>query len=134
MKNNNHSNTKIVIQVSTIPNAGRGIFTSKPIKAGEIIEICPVIILPQKDYPLIKQTLLRNYYFMWGTNTVAICLGYGSLYNHSYTPNATYMKKIKEKTIEFIALRDVKKNEEILVNYNYGNPDDKRVLWIEDIA
>ena len=35
--------------------------------------------------------------------------------------------------IEFIAIKDIGLNEEITVNYNYGNPDDKAKLWITDI-
>lgn len=125
--------TKICLSKSTIPKAGRGIFASKPIKKSEIIEKCPVFVLPRKDYPLAKKTILRNYYFMWGKTTSAICFGYGSYYNHSYSPNATYKKKIKEKIIEFIAIKDIKKGEEITVNYNYGRPDDKSPLWIKEI-
>ena len=53
------------------------------------------------------------------------------MYNHSYSPNATYNKRVKEKLIDFVALKDIKKDEEITVNYNFGNPDDKSPLWIK---
>jgi SET domain-containing protein len=76
---------------------------------------------------------LRDYYFMWGKITCAICLGFGSLYNHSYRPNATYKKLIKEQVIKFIAIEDIKRGKEITVNYNYGNPDDNSPLWIKSI-
>jgi hypothetical protein len=52
-------------------------------------------------------------------------LGFGSLYNHSYTPNATYVKKPDERVVEFVALQDIGSSEEITVNYNNGDPDDK---------
>ncbi len=74
---------------------------------------------------------------MWGEikerHKAGICLGFGSLYNHSYSPNATYKKLHEEKMIEFIAIKDIKKDEEITVNYNFGDPDDKSELWIESI-
>lgn len=124
---------KVYLSKSKITKAGRGVFATKPIKKGEVIEKCPVFVLPRKDYPSIKKTELRNYYFMWGKATAAICYGYGSLYNHSYQPNATYKKKIKDELIEFTAIKDIKKGEEIAVNYNYGDPDDRRPLWIKDI-
>lgn len=124
---------KTYVAQSKIANAGRGIFAALPIKKGEIIEISPVLVLPRKDYPLLKQTELRNYYFMWGKVTCAVCFGIGSMCNHSYTPNATYKKKIKEQVVEFIAIKDIDKDEEITINYNYGNPDDKNKLWIESI-
>ncbi len=124
---------KVYLKDSTIPEAGRGVFAVVAINKGEVIEICPVLVLPEDNYKLAKKTILRDYYFMWGKKTSAICFGFGSFYNHSYEPNATYKKNIKEKTIEFIALEDIKKNSEITVNYNYGNPEDKSDLWIADI-
>lgn len=127
------NNNAVVIQPSNIPNAGLGCVAIKEIPENQIIETCPVLVLPRKDYPSVKQTILRNYYFMWGKNTCAICFGYGSFYNHSYSPNATYKKNIKEKTISFISIKPIKKGEEITVNYNYGKPDDLSTLWIEEI-
>jgi len=124
---------KVYLSDSKIPKAGRGVFAGQSIKKGEIIENCPVLVLPRKDYPLAKKTILRNYHFMWGKATSAICFGFGSFYNHSYQPNATYKKRIKEEVIEFIAIKNIKKGEEITVNYNYGDPNDKGPLWIKDI-
>ncbi len=124
---------KVYISKSEVPKAGRGVFAAKQIKKGEVIEKCPVFVLPRKDYPIVKKTAMRNYYFMWGKTTAAVCFGYGSLYNHSYQPNATYKKKIKDKVIEFVAIKGIKKGEEITVNYHYGRPDDRRPLWIKSI-
>ncbi len=130
---NIYPSNKIYISESKVPKAGKGVFASKTIKKDEIIEECPVFVLPKTDYPLVKKTILRNYYFMWGKTTAAVCFGYGSFYNHSYEPNATYRKNIKTQTIEFLAIRDINKDEEILVNYNYGKPEDKKTLWIKEI-
>ncbi len=125
---------KIYLSKSSIKRAGRGVFAEVDIKNGELIETCLVFVLPRKDYPTIKQTALRNYYFMWGKSTCAICFGMGSLYNHSYVANATYKKNIKGKTIDFIAVKTIKKGEEIVVNYNYGKPESKKRLWIKEIS
>ena len=51
----------------------------------------------------------------------------------SYEPNATYTKDVDAGTITFTALRTIRTGEEITVNYNYGNPDDKSKLWIDNI-
>ncbi len=127
---------KIYLAQSNIPKAGRGVFANKELAKGEIFEIAPVIELPSIDIPSIQKTLLRNYYFTWGKNRelLAIGLGYSSLYNHSYDKaNATYVKNIPEKSIEYTALQTIHKDEEILVNYNFGNPEDKSPLLISDI-
>ena len=64
---------------------------------------------------------------------LAIALGFGSIYNHSYEPNATYKKKSESKVIDFVAIKGIKKDEEITVNYNYGNPEDKTRLLIKGV-
>jgi SET domain-containing protein len=124
---------KIYVSKSLIPGAGRGVFAANKVKRGEKIEICPAVVFPRKDYLSFKKTSLRDYYFMWGKVAIAICLGYGSLYNHSYKPNATYRKDIKRRTIEFVAIKAIGKGEEITVNYNYGEPESRRTLWIEGV-
>ena len=46
---------------------GRGVFTSKEIKKGDIIEICPIIELSKKDHYMLIDNLLENYTFVWNT-------------------------------------------------------------------
>ena len=78
----------------------------------------------------IDRTYLYNYYFSWQKRQSAFALGYGSLYNHSYSPNAQYTKNFSHDTITFTSIRSIKKGEEITVNYN-GNPHSKNVVWFE---
>jgi SET domain-containing protein len=111
---------------------GKGIFTSGPIEAGTLIEIAPVIVLPEKDSTLIDQSLLYNYYFLWGATNknYAICLGYGSLYNHSYTPNCIYETYYEDEVIHFIAIKDIAADEELTINYNH-DPNDQKPVWFD---
>lgn len=129
--------SKIYLSDSKIKNAGRGVFAKQDIQKDEVVEICPIILIHEKEVPDLRKTELHNYYFMWGddkaNHKAAICLGFGSLYNHSYSPNATYHKRKEEGLIEFVAITGINQDEEISVNYNYGNPDDKSKLWIEEI-
>lgn len=129
--------SKIYCDASKNPGAGRGVFASQDIFAGEVIEVCPVVEFTIEDSRKLRETELRNYHFMWGeddeTEQVAVCLGFGSLYNHSYQPNTTYKKRIDARVIAFVALRAIPEGEEITVNYNHGNPNDKSPLWIPGI-
>lgn len=122
---------KIYVSKSKIPDSGRGVFAKVDIKKGEIIETCPVIEIPKEDFANINQSFLVTYFFSFGENKdkLVIALGFGSIYNHTYTPNATYRRLEKDQIMEFVALKDIKKDEEITVNYNNGDPRDKTPLW-----
>lgn len=124
---------KVYIGQSKILNAGQGVYAKCDIKKSEIIERCPVIEVPKHDVSNVRESILVTYFFYFGKNKkrLAIALGFGSIYNHSYEPNATYKVKLTEKIIDFVALNDIKKDDEITVNYNYGNPKDKSSLWFE---
>ena len=108
----------------------RGMYTAEAIDAGNTIEVCPVIVLPIKDRKVIHNTTLHDYYFTWGEedNACAIALGYGSLYNHSYNPNARFLVDLEMETISIRSIKDIAAGEEILINYN-GDPKDQTALW-----
>lgn len=111
---------------------GRGIFATRDIQKGELLEESHIILVPKEEYKYLKKTVLSNYFFWWRKDKTecAIALGYGSLFNHSYTPNATYKFIRKNKTINFYAYTDIKAGEEIFVNYN-GKPHDQTPLWFD---
>jgi SET domain-containing protein len=110
---------------------GRGIFANRNIKKGEFIEEAPVIVILKNEWKLMKKNILANYVFRWGEDK-AVALGYGSLYNHSYTPNARYHTNIENRSIDFYAREDISEKEEITVNYN-GDPEDQSPLWFDVI-
>ena len=116
-----YTSSKIYISESKIKNAGLGVFASKDIGKREIIETVPIIEVSDSDISYAYQ--LVDYVFRFGEEP-AVALGYGSIYNHSYEPNATYKKILKNKVITFVAIKSIKKGEEITINYN-GNPKDK---------
>ena len=120
------------LEVRTSGSRGRGVFALTAIPAGSLIESVDVIPIPREEMDSIEACILADYYFRWGDDgrEGAIALGYGSLYNHSYTPNARYVKHFEHGTIDFIALRDIAAGEEIRTNYN-GVPDDRKKVWFE---
>ncbi len=112
---------------------GRGVFTGVDIPMDSLIEICPVLVLPAKDMDAIKGTMLYNYYFEWGeaNDQPAIALGHGSIYNHSYKPNARYLADLEQETLSFYAIRNILAGEEITVNY-LGLPGERGNVWFEN--
>lgn len=127
--------SKVRVMDSRMEGAGRGVFATAPIKEGELIESCPVVALTdKKDRDRLRKTGLVNYYFLWGQKRdhAAMCLGWGAVYNHSFSPNARYEKVMEDLRMDFYALRDIAPGEEILVNYN-GDPSNTQPLRIPGI-
>lgn len=124
---------KIYIKFSKIKNAGRGVFASEDIAKGEPIEKCPIVVISENEIENIVGNILPTYLFSFGKKKekMALVFGFGSIYNHSYTPNAIYKIKPKEEFIEFVALKDIKEGSEILINYIFDNPEKKGTLWFE---
>lgn len=121
----------IYVKDSSIAKGERGVFAAKNIKKGELIERCPIIEIAEEDPSNSREGILTTYFFYFGKKKTgqAIALGFGSIYNHSEKPNAIYKIKQKDGIIEFVAMQNIKKDEEISVNYNYANPGDKTPLW-----
>ncbi len=121
------------IYVAPSSTHGRGVFTHSDIPEGTLLEICPAIIIPEKEVAIIHGTTLHDYYFLWGDaqKEAAIVLGFGSIFNHSDTPNARYIMDYEQKTMDFFATRDIEAGEEIFVNYR---DDDtvKTSLWFQE--
>lgn len=111
---------------------GRGVFTARSINAGDVIEICPIVVIPKAQIAILDRTVLYDYYFLWEDNNAAIALGYGSLYNHSYSPNAEYIMDFVDSSLIIKAIRDINAHEEITFNYN-GDPVDDEELWFNTL-
>ena len=97
-------------------------FARQFIPEGTIIERVPVLVFSENDLETDEGfSSLYHYAFEWGKGTVALALGYGSVYNHSYSPNARY-DDIAKRTKIFTAIKDIPPGEEITINYN-GDPE-----------
>ncbi|MEO5375601.1 MAG: SET domain-containing protein-lysine N-methyltransferase [Alphaproteobacteria bacterium] len=110
------------------PGKGRGVLAGEDIAKGELIERSPVLIIPDADRAGIDPSIIFTYIFMWEHDTVeedlykhkgraGIALGYTSLLNHSYTPNADFVRHIDHDYLDIVALRDIKTGEEITIDY-----------------
>ncbi len=114
---------------------GKGIFAKKHIKKGTIIERGHVILISNKEYEQIKDTILYHYVFEWDDPDKpefqsAIALSKCQFFNHSYKPNLKYVYDYENQIIEYETIRDVSKGEELTVNYN-AVVEDKSPMWFE---
>ena len=115
--------SKIEIRKSKIKGAGRGVFALKNIKKDEVVEMCPIMIINEKDYLHLKKTILGGYVFGYTGRAAMLALGYGSLYNHHNSPNAMYELVEHENGKEhyselyITAIKPIPKDGEIYINY-----------------
>ncbi len=123
-----NSDQRKLLRVVEFGPKGRGVAAAQDIKKGDLIERAPVLIVPHKDRAAVDPTVIFTYVFMWEKGTVeqdlykhegraAIALGFSSLLNHSYTPNADFHRHIEELTLDIVALRDIEAGEEITIDY-----------------
>ena len=109
----------INLVVKKLRKKGRGVFANRTFQKGEVVEVCPVIVIPKKDSPFIEKTIMDFYWYDWGSKEdSAIVLGYGSLYNHSFTPNVEWVEDVKNNQMLFKAIKKIRKGQEIMFNYN----------------
>ncbi len=90
----------------------RGVFANKNYKEGEILEVCPCI---KQDHNM-ELGKIADYLFNFNDEESLIAFGYCSMYNHSDNPNAEW-NIINENQMKVIALRNIKKGEEIFISY-----------------
>lgn len=120
------------IKLKKMKEKGWGVFASAPFLAGEVVEECPVYVLEPADSSAVEKSGgdLVHYLFTWGQDgrqdQCAIAFGYASLYNHSSTPNVCLARDPERKVLRFVALRNVRAEEELC--YDYAIP-----LWFKPI-
>jgi uncharacterized protein len=123
---------------ATKGRGARGVYARRPIETGEVIERAPVLLIP-KNHVFGDTTHAQNaariswYVFAWHVPTkreyVALALGYGSIYNHSFSPNARY-RCVAPDAIEYVAIAPIAAGDEVFINYN-GDPADLTAIGFE---
>lgn len=117
--------TMPALLVRSVRGMGRGVFAGRPFRKGEVIEVCPVLLIPEHMERKCVGEELERYIFAWDKtgDVAAIALGYGSLYNHSDSPNAAFAPRKRDKVVVFRARQDIAEGEQILVDYEWPAAD-----------
>ena len=115
---------------------GRGVFALRSFGEGEVVEVCPVVLLhaPFDDLPEELQTLVYDWESLAGEpDTFALALGYGSLYNHDNPANLRYEADESGLLLSLTAVRRIDAGEELSVNYNAegGGTESDDDWWFE---
>jgi SET domain-containing protein len=116
------------VTVKPSPLHGLGVFADDGIDAGQVVEVCPVIPAEPEAIPALAER-----YYPWLEGRVAVVLGFGMIYNHSYEPNASYLpaeQRDSPGVMVYTAIRRIEAGEEITVNYT-GTPTGAEALWFD---
>lgn len=112
---------------------GRGVFCVNNIKAGEILEVTPALLLDEEETMMADKTLLRDYTFTIGrvpkrlglknpNNASAVVMGILAFCNHSSEPNAEIIWEERNNTVYYAlkATRAIARDTEICTSYGDG--------------
>jgi len=104
------------VEYSKRPGGEFTVMSKTHFAKGEIIEICPVILLGEEAKAIDK---IKDVVFeidkekgQWG-----LALGYGSMYKHSDDPNVEYAYNRLTKQMYFITKKPIKLHQELTINY-----------------
>lgn len=128
-----------------IPDKGRGVFCHDDLKKGEVLEVVPVLLLDGRESELCSTTRVNDYVFaMEGYSAERLALekiddraksgifapGIISFCNHSARANAgeEFIEDAAAPYMRLSALADIKKGDEICIDYGFGWLTNHR-LW-----
>ncbi|ETI23208.1 hypothetical protein G647_05005 [Cladophialophora carrionii CBS 160.54] len=126
------SRTAGLVLVMNTPK-GRGVFATKHIPRGTVVEVSPVLVFSEDEVENHTQhTVLQHYTYYWPsasgrTMTQALALGLGSMFNHSTRDqNVGWIRNTETEVIVYTTLRDIKAGEELCISYGSAR------LWFPD--
>lgn len=124
-----HLLNPLSLHLQTDPKRGRGVYAPRRLHAHTLIEKSPTLIFSSEDYTShdLTSTLLGSYTFTWQNAAQALCLGLGSLFNHSPTPNVSFKKDYTNGLMEFWTSRVIEEGEELNICYSA----DESKLWFK---
>jgi tRNA-specific adenosine deaminase 3 len=74
-----------------------------------------------------RYTVLDHYTFKWRDGRMALALGLGSLFNHSETPNVSYILDAFTDSIRYITAKLIEPGDEMCIFYGH-------TLWFDPVS
>ena len=125
------------LYLNTVDGKGRGVFCAAALKAGDLLEVAPIMIFGEADTALLGQTLLADYCFNGAilpadiaaraglahpAKSFCLVMGLASYCNHLSQPNARRGIENEYHTAFYVlsAARDIAPDTEICIDYGTG--------------
>lgn len=124
-----HTLNPLCLHLETDPKRGRGVYAPCKLSANTLLEKSPILLFNADEYAShdLSNTLLGSYTFTWQAGAQALCLGLGSLFNHSPNPNVSFKKDSVNGLMEFWTSRPIEAGEELNICYSA----DESKLWFK---
>ncbi len=113
--------------VKMFEGMGRGLITTMPFNKSDVgmtIAVCELLVLDAVDTEIVERTELRHYTFKYSIDRDCLVLGNGEIFNHSDTPNVSYViEEIEEggevrKMMVFRCIKPWQAGDQLFINYN----------------
>lgn len=115
---------KKCLYISKSDKGGYGVYTSKFIPSGTVIEISHTIPLTVKERDFSK--ILPLYDYNIDQENTCIALGYGSIYNHS-SNNSNVNYTYNNGKMIYMANKNIYPHTELYVNYGKHYFEDNKI-------
>ena len=117
----------------------RGVYAPRALQAGEIVEVCPVVLVPGPftALPLYVRRITFPWCLLTGEgDSHAIAYGYGGIYNHDNPANLRYCALADIGCLKFTAARAIQEGEELTINFNSltGDVSSRADTWFQALG
>lgn len=106
---------RIFVDVSKIPNAGRGVFANQDFAKGDVVEFSPVLMVNETEKTLPID--LKNMVYRFSPTHCFVACGCASFYSHANPASCHYVINDLTQTITVVAARCIEKGEELTISY-----------------
>ena len=108
-----------MMKIKVSPEFGRGLYATRKIYAGELIEACEILTLSPADTVVVNTTDLKWYTFVFDEHRDCLVLGNGEIFNHSDDANVRYrlMPHKDRFMMVFISDKDIEEGEQLFIDY-----------------
>ena len=103
---------------------GRGVFATAHGSAGQVLEVCPALVMSRRDTAMMDATAVRDYVVAWDEARTAVAFGLLAMCNHDCSANAAL--EVHESpaghAVSLVATGPIVPGQEVTIDYGRDHP------------
>lgn len=122
-----------MVKIKTTKEFGKGVYATRDIYAGELIEVCEILVLSEVDTKVLNSTDLQWYTFVYNSTQDCLVLGNGEIFNHSDDANVSYkLKSYKDrKVMVFMSIKDISEGSQLFTDYSADSKNIDTLQYVD---